>query len=329
MVESRLMDIQTEVRLMLKAAGFICLVAIGLPANLSVLLLFCRLRLSRGHLPPNDFILGNLAIVNLAVLLCRGIPQTLAALGLRHFFDDCGCKMVILGYRLGRAMSICVTALLGCYQSVTIAPSTPPWNTLKRWIPAHLPHAIIFLYGINIFDSYGAISYPQAPPANGTIPEYTLNLEFCIVVYPSPLTYVVNGVILTFRDVFFVGVMLLAAVYMLLVLYRHQQQVRGLKGASKASAGASQAVLLLVCTYVVLFGVENALWGYTLSLSRVTPAISDARVFFASCYSALCPVLIIATNRRLAENFQCSTCDKIAAKNLSTPGQSNISYITT
>ncbi|KPP56839.1 vomeronasal type-1 receptor 1-like [Scleropages formosus] len=322
------MDIQTEVRVVLKALGFICLVAVGVPANLSILFLFCRLRLSRGRLPPNDFILGNLAIVNLAVLLCRGIPQTLVALGLKRFIDDHGCKVVIFGYRMGRAMSICVTALLGCYQSVSIAPSTPPWNALKRWLPAHLPHAIILLYALNIFDSYGAISYPQAPPSNGSIPEYTLNLEFCIVVYPSPLTYVVNGVILTFRDVFFVAVMVVAAVYMLLVLYRHRQQVKGLQGASQASASASQAVLLLVCTYVVLFGLENALWGYSLTVSRVKPAITDARVFFASCYSALCPVLIIASNRRLAENFQCSACDKTAAEDTSTAGQFNISHAT-
>uniref|UniRef100_A0A8C9UYS5 Vomeronasal type-1 receptor n=2 Tax=Scleropages formosus TaxID=113540 RepID=A0A8C9UYS5_SCLFO len=315
-----------ELRSVLKAAGFICLVAVGLPANLSVLLLFCRLRLSRGSLQPNDFILGNLAAVNLAVLLCRSIPQTLVALGLRRLFDDQGCKAVIFGYRIGRAMSICVTALLGCYQSVSVAPATPRWTALKRWLSAHLPYAIILLYGLNIFDCYGAIVYPQAPPTNGSIPEFTLNLEFCIVVFPGSQAYVVNGMIYTLRDVIFVVVMVLAAVYMLLVLYRHRQQVKGLRGASRASVGASQAVLVLVCTYVALFGLENVLWGYTLSVSRVLPAVSDARVFFASCYSALCPVLIIATNRRLAGNFRCFTHDK-KGEDPSTPRESNTSHV--
>ncbi|KPP60155.1 vomeronasal type-1 receptor 1-like, partial [Scleropages formosus] len=294
---------QTEARLVLKALGFICLVVVGLPANLSVLLLFCRLRLLRSRLPPNDFILGNLAIVNLIVLLCRGIPQTLVALGLRHFINDQGCKAAIFTYRIGRAMSICITALLGCYQSVSVAPATPFWNSLKRWLPPHLPHAIILLYSLNFLVCTGSILFSESPPANGSIPEYTLNLEFCIVVFPGLQAYVVNGVVYSVRDVVFVGLMVLAAAYMLLVLYRHRQQVKGLRGASQASVGASQAVLLLVCTYVVLFGLENVLWGYTLSVSRVLPAISDARVFFASCYSALSPVLIIATNRRLAGNF--------------------------
>ncbi|KAL4601475.1 vomeronasal type-1 receptor 1-like [Arapaima gigas] len=287
--------------MVLKAVGFICLVAVGIPANLSVLLLFCQLHFSRGYLQPNDFILSNLATINLAVLLCRGIPQTLVALGLRHFFNDQGCKAVITCYRMGRAMSICVTALLGCYQSVSVAPTTHRWAVLKRWLPAHLPHTIILLCILNIFDCYRAILDSQAPLYNGSIPEYTLNLEFCIVVFPGSQVYMVNGVIYTLRDVFFVAVMVLAAAYMLLVLYRHRQQMKGLRGASRASAGASQAVLLL-----------NALWGYTLSVSRVMPAVSDARVFFASCYSALCPVLILATNRRLARNLRCFTHAKKA-----------------
>ncbi|XP_029103787.1 olfactory receptor class A-like protein 1 [Scleropages formosus] len=320
------MDTQTEVRVMLKAAGFICLVVVGLPANLSVLLLFCRMRLSHGHLPPNNYILSHLAIVNLAVLLCRGIPQTLVALSVKCFLYDPGCKLVIFVYRIGRAMSICVTALLGCYQSVSVAPATAPWNAFKRWLPTHLPHTIVLLYILNISICYGAISYPQALPSNGSIPEFTLNLEFCIVVFPGSQAYVVNGMIYTLRDVVFVAVMVLAAVYMLLVLYRHQQQVKGLRGASKASAGASQAVLVLVCTYVALFGLENVLWGYTLSVSRVLPAVSDARVFFASCYSALSPVLIIVTNRRLAKNFQCFTCAKTEPP--CTPGGSSISHVT-
>ncbi|KAL4622482.1 vomeronasal type-1 receptor 1-like [Arapaima gigas] len=248
------MDMQMEVRVVLKATGFICLVLVGIPANLSVLLLFCHLHFTHGRLPPNDFILTTLAVNNLAVLLFRGIPQTLVALGLRYFMNDWGCKVVIFSYRMSRAMSICVTALLGCYQSVSVAPATPRWTVLKHWLTAHLPHAIIIFWVMNAFICHGAILYPQTPPINGSIPEYTLNLEFCIVVFPGFEVFIVHGVVYTVRDVAFVGVMVLAAVYMLLVLYRHRQQMKGLRGASRASVVASQAVLLLTGSkFSVLF----------------------------------------------------------------------------
>ncbi|XP_018580893.2 olfactory receptor class A-like protein 1 [Scleropages formosus] len=318
---------QMEVRVILKAAGFMCLVVVGLPANLCVLLLFCQLRLLHGRLPPSNFILSNLAAANLVVLLCRSLPQTLFALGSRRFMNDWGCKVVIFAYRMGRAMSISVTALLGCYQSVSVAPATLHWTIIKRWLPTRLTYVIVFLFALNFMIHTGSILFTEAPPVNGSIPEYTLNLEFCIVVYPGAEVYVSHGTANTVRDVFFVALMVLAAVYILLILYRHQQQVKGLRGASKASAGASQAVLLLVCTYVALFGLENVLWGYTLSVSRVQPAISDARVFFASCYSALSPVLIIASNRRLAGNLLCFKCEKKANEDTSVPGQSNNSHV--
>uniref|UniRef100_A0A3B3QK51 Vomeronasal type-1 receptor n=1 Tax=Paramormyrops kingsleyae TaxID=1676925 RepID=A0A3B3QK51_9TELE len=282
-----------EVRVVLKATGFIGLVAVGLPANLSVLLLFCRLHMLHSRLSPNDIILGNLASVNLVVLLSRGIPQTLVALGMRRLFGDVSCKVNIFSYRLARALSICITALLGCYQCVAVAPSTPHWAKLKRWLPTHIPHAILLFCAINFLVSSGSYLFSVAPPANGSIPEYTINLEFCIVIFPDLAAYVANGVMYTLRDLVFVCVMVAAAAYMLLVLYRHRKQVEGLRGAGRASAEASKAVLLLLCTYVSLFGLDNTLWAYTLTVSRVPPAISDARVFFASCYSALSPVLII------------------------------------
>ncbi|XP_061074697.1 olfactory receptor class A-like protein 1 [Conger conger] len=279
-------------------------------------------------MPHNEFILSQLVFANLMVTLCRGIPQALTALGINPLFSHPACKTVILAYRVGRAMSITITSLLSSYQCVVIAPSTPGWIRLKRWVPGHLPHAIIFLYGLNIMVVYpAAIIFTEAFPANSTIPEFTLNLEFCIVVFPGLMAYVISGVIYIIRDFAFVGLMAAAAVYVMLVLHRHRQQVQGLQGAGRKTEEASQAVLLLVSTYVALFSLDNVLWIYTLFVSRVHPAVSDTRVFFASCYSAISPVLIIATNKKLSAYFHCSFKGK-AAENIPSSTDSNTSRVT-
>ncbi|XP_035244813.1 olfactory receptor class A-like protein 1 [Anguilla anguilla] len=303
-----------EVRLALKAFGFIALGVVGIPSNLAALLLFCRLFLTQGHMPHNEFILSQLIFSNLMVMVCRGIPQALTALGFEGIFSNGACKIIIFIYRVSRAMSITITSLLSFYQCVVIAPSMPGWTLLKRWLPGHLPHAIVFLYGLNIIypNAPTAFLYTQAFPANRTIPDFTLNLEFCIVVFPGLMAYVVSGVVNIIRDFAFVGLMAAAAVYVMLVLYRHRKQVQGLQGAGRKTEEASQAVLLLVITYVALFSLDNVLWIYTLFVSRVHPAVSDTRVFFASCYSAISPVLIIATNRKLATYFQCGSKRKKA-----------------
>ncbi|XP_035244811.1 olfactory receptor class A-like protein 1 [Anguilla anguilla] len=315
-----------EVRLALKAVGFIALDVVGIPGNLAVLLLFCHLFYAQGSMPHNEFILSQLVFTNLMVTLCRGIPQALTALGINPLFSNNVCKTIIFTYRIGRAMSITITSLLSSYQCVVIAPPKPGWTWLKRWVPGHLPHAIIFLYGLNMIICPAAIIFTEAFPTNSTIPEFTLNLEFCIVVFPGHMAYVVNGVVFIIRDFVFVGLMAAAAVYVMLVLHRHRQQVQGLQGAGRKTEEASRAVLLLVSTYVLLFGLDNVLWFYTLSVSRVHPAVSDTRVFFASCYSAISPVLIVATNRKLATYFQCGSKRK-TAENVPSSTKSDISQV--
>ncbi|XP_064162129.1 olfactory receptor class A-like protein 1 [Anguilla rostrata] len=314
---------QMEVSLALKAAGFIGLDVVGIPGNLAILLLFCHLLVAQGHMAHNELILSQLVFANLIVMLCRGIPQAVTALGINPHFTNGICRTIIPTYRVGRAMSITITSLLSSYQCVVIAPPKPGWTWLKRWVPGHLPHAIIFLYGLNIITYYSAIPYSQGFPTNSTIPEFTLNLEFCIVVFPGRMAYVVSGAVYIVRDFAFVGLMAAAAVYVMLVLYRHRRQVQGLQGAGRKTEEASQAVLLLVSTYVALFSLDNVLWVYTLSVSRVHPAVSDTRVFFASCYSAISPVLIIATNRKLATYFQCGSKRK-AAENIPNASRATI-----
>ncbi|MBN3297420.1 VN1R1 protein, partial [Amia calva] len=296
-----------EVRLVLKAAGFICLDVVGIPGNLTVLLFFCYLRLSDGRLLPNDLILSKLAFVNLVVVLCRGIPQALTALGIRNLFGDNGCKVIIFIYRIGRAMSICITSLLSCYQCIVIAPGSTRWMVLKQRFPKCIPQIILLLYGLNITVCPAAFLYPLAVP-NSTIPEYTLNLEFCIVVFPGFKSYIANGVMFSIRDFAFVGIMVSAGFYIVLILYRHTNQMRGMHGSDRnqrKTAEASKSVLMLVAMYAILFGLDNVLWVYTLCVSRVHPAVSDTRVFFASCYFALSPVFIIATNKKFAARLNC------------------------
>ncbi|KAJ8360392.1 hypothetical protein SKAU_G00169170 [Synaphobranchus kaupii] len=63
---------QMEVRLALKAAGFIGLNVVGMPGNLAVLLLFCHFFLAHGHLPHNKLILSQLVFANLMMTVYPG-----------------------------------------------------------------------------------------------------------------------------------------------------------------------------------------------------------------------------------------------------------------
>uniref|UniRef100_H3BH68 Vomeronasal type-1 receptor n=1 Tax=Latimeria chalumnae TaxID=7897 RepID=H3BH68_LATCH len=292
-----------NIRVTLKAIGFFLMVVIGIPGNFTILAVFALIKLSNGKLLSTDIILTKLAFVNLLIVLVKGIPQAFTAIGIRKLFNDNGCRAVLLLYRVSRALSICMTALLSCYQSIIIAPSSNRWRALKQKMPQKLVFIMIILWCVNIFIYSWTLSFSFAQ-LNSTTTEYTLNLEFCFVVFPSFQFYIGNGTLYLFRDFLFVGLMVLASGYIVFILYQHRKQVKGIRSSdrgqeTRAETRAAKAVVMLVALYVILFGLDNIIWIYTLQLSKVAPEISDARVFFASCYSAISPILIIATNKKI------------------------------
>lgn len=82
-------------------------------------------------------------------------------------------------------------------------------------------------------------------------------------------------------------------------------------------------MVALVTLYVVLYGVDNGLWVYTLTVRRTmrSPLISDLRIFFSLLYAVLSPVIIIASNRKVNGQLKCAMKEKPIqdkAKSLST-----------
>uniref|UniRef100_H3BH71 Vomeronasal type-1 receptor n=2 Tax=Latimeria chalumnae TaxID=7897 RepID=H3BH71_LATCH len=291
-----------DIQVIFKVISFLLLVVIGIPGNITVMAAFVHLRLSDSKLMPPDIILTKLAFVNLLVVFTRGVPQVLTALGIKKLFNNNGCRAIIFLFRVSRALSICMTALLSCYQSIVLAPSSKRWRILKQKMPQKLLLIVIIFWCVNMLIYSWTLIFSYGPLNSTT--EYTLNLEFCFVVFPTFAFYIGNGTLYLFRDFLFVGLMVLASGYIVFILYQHRKQVKGIRSSDRgqentAETRAAKAVVMLVALYVILFGLDNIIWIYTLQVSKVATVVSDARVFFASCYSALSPILIIATNKKI------------------------------
>ncbi|XP_075053897.1 olfactory receptor class A-like protein 1 [Mixophyes fleayi] len=301
---------ELELRLIFKAIGFFTLIAIGLPSNGIILAIFIRIRITEKKLLHSNTILTMLVMVNLLVIFSKGFPQAIHSIGVRNILNDIECKIISFTYRICRGMTICVTCLLSCNQWIILAPSSSPWLYLKQKIPPNIPWIMALLWCIN-----GAI-YPSCflhvrAIANYTTSKYTLHLEFCNHDFMTFESYVANGIAIALRDFIFVGTMTLASCCIVFMLYQHGKQVQGMRSSDKKQGKsvefkASRAVVLLVVIYVALFGIDSCIWMYTLMISRVSPAISDARVFFGTLYAALSPIVIIKTNKKIKTILMCS-----------------------
>ncbi|KAE8622784.1 hypothetical protein XENTR_v10005383 [Xenopus tropicalis] len=309
--------------LLLKAIGFLLLVIIGIPGNIFIMMQLTYLRITEKKLQPNNIILIALAFVNLLVILSRIIPQLINALGVEELLDDTECKFVIFTYRVNRAMSICLTSFLSCYQCILIAPNTKLWSYLKHKVTQNVV-AMIFLFWIINIAIYPYFILNARTRRNQTTSPYTLHLVYCDADFLNYMAYIANGTMYSFRDFIFVGLMVLASSYIVFILLSHERSVKTIRSSDRTQQRsveyrASRAVILLVALYVLLYGLDNCIWIYTLTLSNVTPNTNEIRIFLASSYSSLSPIVIKITNPKLQQKL--FTCSKKRKHNCKINGQ--------
>ncbi|KAM4795747.1 olfactory receptor class A-like protein 1 [Rhinophrynus dorsalis] len=293
--------------LLLKATGFLLLVIIGIPGNVFILLQFTYIRILEKKLMPANIILMFLALANVLVVLSRIIPQSLNALGVEDLLDDTECKFVIYTYRVSRAISICITSFLSCYQCILIAPSTRVWAFLKNRLTQNVLSIIAIFWIIN-FSMYPYSILNAHVRKNRTSSPYTLHLVYCDADFLNYIAYIANGTSYAIRDFIFVGLMTLASSCIVCTLLHHERTIKGIRSSDRVQGRsveykASRAVILLVALYVLLFGLDNSMWIYTLTLSNVSPEMNEIRIFLASSYASLSPIVIITTNPKLHQSF--------------------------
>ncbi|XP_075053900.1 olfactory receptor class A-like protein 1 [Mixophyes fleayi] len=289
--------------LLLKAIGFILLMIIGIPGNIFIILQFTYIKILEKKLLPTNIILTVLAMANFLIVLSRIIPQALNAIGIEDLLNDTECKFVIYTYRISRAMSICITSLLSFYQCILISPTAGVWIYLKRKVTQNMWIIIIIVSVINL-SMYPYSFLSTHARKNRTSSQYALHLVYCDTDFLTYMAYIVNGTVYSLRDFIFVGLMMLSSIYMVYILLRHEKNMKGIRNSDRgqrrsAEYKASRAVILLVALYVVLFGLDNSMWIYTLTRSNVSPDMNDIRIFLASSYATLSPIVIIITNPKL------------------------------
>ncbi|KAM5133515.1 vomeronasal type-1 receptor 4-like [Callospermophilus lateralis] len=210
----------------------------------------CRLRCT-------DLIIRHLTVANSLFLLFRGVPQTMAVLGFRHFFSDLGCKLVFYVHRVGRGMSFSSTCLLSVFQAITISPRDSRWAELQVKAPRYTGTSVFLCWILNLLVN---IIFPMHMTVNRGDINMTQRKEFeyCSASGYEESVHTVNVVLLSFPDVLCLGIMPWASGYMVFILYRHKQRFQHLHSKSPASRSSPESratvtILVLASTFVSLY----------------------------------------------------------------------------
>uniref|UniRef100_A0A8C9PPK3 Vomeronasal type-1 receptor n=1 Tax=Spermophilus dauricus TaxID=99837 RepID=A0A8C9PPK3_SPEDA len=238
---------------------FLSQTAVGILGNFSLLYYHSVHFCNEHNLRSKDLILRHLIIANSLVILSKGIPQAMTTLGLKHCFNDLGCKLLLYIQRLGRSMSIAITCLLSIFQNITISPMNSCWKDLKGKAPKYMGFSIslcwiLYMVVNSIFPLYVFSKW------NSKNVTEKRDYVYC----HDKITDSLYAALFVFPEVVFSVLMIWSSGSMVFLLYRHKQWVQHIHSIkvsprSCPESRATQRILLLMGSFVTFHTLSSIL----------------------------------------------------------------------
>ncbi|XP_062036062.1 putative vomeronasal receptor-like protein 4 [Lepus europaeus] len=282
-------------------------IGFGISAN-TFLLLFHILKLLQDHRPkPTDLTTCHLAFVHIALLITVLFLFSPELFELLSFWNDFKCKALFYVNRVMRGLSICTTCLLSIIQAITISPSTS-WLAQFKYKYTHFIFYFLFFIWLICLSFSTSTLFHTVASSNVTQTNLMTITKYCSFY---PMSHGIRGLmftLLTSRDVFLVGVMLLSSVYMVILLSRHQRRSQHLHSTSLSSRSspekrATQTILLLVSFFVVMYWVDFIISSSSMVLWTYDSVILGVQCVVVNVYATVSPLVLISSDKRILSIF--------------------------
>ncbi|NP_001160803.1 vomeronasal 1 receptor oryCunV1R1649 [Oryctolagus cuniculus] len=283
---------------------FLTQMGVGIIGNSSLLCLYTFILLTGHKVRPTDSILNHLVLANSFVLFARGIPQAMAAFGLNYFLDEAACKLLFYLHRVARGVSLSTTCLLGGFQATKLCPNFSRWLELRMRSPKFISYCC-FLFWIlhlllNIF-----VPIKMIGPMNSKNLSVKINYGYCSSLSPDRyLKFLVVFLFLTI-DFLCLGLMVWASGSMVIVLYRHKQQVQyihnSLSPRPSHEARATRTILILVSSFCSFYSLSSVLHMWMTVFVIPGQWLVDTSMILSSCFPAFSPFVLFCNETRFSE----------------------------
>ncbi|XP_032752200.1 vomeronasal type-1 receptor 4-like [Rattus rattus] len=234
---------------------------IGVLANFFLLSHCMILYLTRYRLRSIDWVLMHLTVGSIFTILSKGIPQTIAAFGLKDFLNDIGCKLTFFVHKVGKSVCIGSTSFLSVFQAIIISPRDSRCSKLKVKVHKYICYSVYLNWVIFFIISILNLLHVRAKYTN----ESTITLKsyvYCYSVRHDPTSDILYAALVSGPDIIFLGLMLYTSGFMVLTLYRHKQKMQqvprmNVSSISSPASRATKTILLLVSTFVSFYTVSS------------------------------------------------------------------------
>ncbi|KAM9756388.1 vomeronasal type-1 receptor 4-like [Dama dama] len=273
---------------------------VGILGNFSLLCSYIVLHFMGYRLMSTDLILKHLIVANSLVLLCKGVPQTMAVFGSKHIHSDVGCKLLFLLHRVWRGVSISSICLLSVFQVITISPWNSRWAALKVTAPKYMGPSIFLCWILQMLVN---VIFPFNMTGKRSDKNTTEERDFgyCISILTDKTDDAMYAALLLFPDVLCLGLTLWAGSSMVLILYRHKQQVQHIRRTdasfrSSPESRATKSILLLRSTFVCFYILSSICQVLLAVFDQPSRFLVDITIIIAACFPTVNPFLLMSHN---------------------------------
>ncbi|KAL1765288.1 vomeronasal type-1 receptor 4-like, partial [Sigmodon hispidus] len=237
----------------------------GILGNIFFMFYYLVLYYKEHILKPTDFILMNLMAANALIILSEGVPNTMASFGLKQFFSDFGCNLILYIDRFSRSVSIGTTCLLSVFQAITISPREYCWKNEKLkpnkhiscsiallWIFYMLIHLLFFVYAIVRTNSKNVTR--------------KRNFAYCSIGWRDEISDSLYAALVVGPEVILSVLMAWSSSSMIVILYRHKHRVQHIRSTpsfnrTSPESRVTQHILVLVSNFLTFYTLSSILRG--------------------------------------------------------------------
>ncbi|XP_074131912.1 vomeronasal type-1 receptor 3-like [Sminthopsis crassicaudata] len=267
---------------------FLTLLLFGVLGNMFLLYLHSLKFITTHRKRYISLIIINLALAHALMIIFRGIPLIINMWGWKSFLDDMMGKILTYLIRVTRSISLCSTSFLSIFQAIIISPNSPMWTEVKTRAPKYIVPSSLLCWIFNVvIDVVVAINIHH---------QRNNSTEIWKIGHSSFNWHAASTIkILIWKsviDALIMGLMICSSGYMVIVLYRHSQQVQHIHNINLSprvshETRATKAILTLVGSFVCFNSASSPFVIYI----AYTKATGHWESFFTTILSLLYPIV--------------------------------------
>ncbi|XP_008593118.1 PREDICTED: vomeronasal type-1 receptor 1-like [Galeopterus variegatus] len=282
---------------------FLIQTGVGILGNSSLLCLYNFSLLTGYKWRPTDVILSQLVLANSLVLFSKGIPQTMAAFGLKNFLNSAGCKVVFYYYRVGTGVSFSNICLLNGFQAIMLNPSICRRMEHKIRSPKFIGFccSLCWVLQLLINSCVPILVNRSLNSENFTVKK---SHGYCSWIMPEKFSSLYT--VIYFSPGFVtLGFMIWASGSMVIFLHKHKQRVQYIHSNSLSKprrsyeARATYTILILTSSFFTFNSIYTILTVWMTLVANPGQWMVNSSVLVASCFPTFSPFLLIVNDSRV------------------------------